>query len=106
MELVFKEVESMVEPQPIDTTSSPTVTYIHKNIRQETKTDFEGGETTVWKFDRATLTKAEYVMYCIEKGASTDNLSTELAVAELAEEVEQSKLDIELAIAELAESLA
>jgi len=106
MDLKFKKVEGFVEPQLVDSTSSPTVTYIHRNIERVTKTDPETGEEIqVWQFERATLSKAEYVMYCIEKGAGEKNLETELAVAELAEEIEQNKLDMELAIAELAESL-
>lgn len=106
MVLEFKKVQSASEPQPIDTTSSPTVSYIHKNIELVTKTDPEGNEYQEWQFDRATLTKEQYAMYLIEQNAAESNLGTEVAVAELAEEIEQTKLDIELAIAELAESLA
>lgn len=105
MVLTFKKVYGSQEPLPIDTVSSPTVVYIHKNIELVTKKDIEGNEYQEWEYDRATLTKEEYTMYQIEQDSNTANLGTEVAVAELAETIEETKNEMELALAELAEAI-
>ena len=105
MVLTFKKVYSNEEPQEIDNTSSPTVTYINKNIELVTKKDIEGNEYQEWEYDSAILTKEEYVMYQIEQDSSNANLGTEVAIAELAETVEQTRNGMELALAELAEAI-
>lgn len=66
MNLNFYESESTVEPDEVDTISSPTTVYIRRNIRQETLTDIDGSET-VWKYDEAKVPRQEFEAYRAEK---------------------------------------
>lgn len=68
MKIYFKKSQSTVRPELIDTTSSKKVVYIRQNI-VETVVD----ETTVYEYDEAKLTKAEYAEYLKELEA-TDTL--------------------------------
>ena len=98
MEIKYTTSSSNEEPVLLDTTSSETHVYIRRNVKLVTKTDAEGNEYQEYEYEEAQLTKAEYAAY-------TASIETDLALAELAELMEQDKLDMELAIAELAESL-
>ena len=65
MKIYFKKSQSTVRPELIDTTSSKKVVYIRQNI-VETKID----ETTLYEYDEAKLTKAEYAEYLKELEAT------------------------------------
>lgn len=67
MNLDFYKAESTVEPDEVDTISSPTTVYIRQNIRQETRVDADGSEFTVWRYDEAKVSKDEYNQYMQEK---------------------------------------
>lgn len=67
MNLNFYKAESTVEPDEVDTISSPTTVYIRKNIRQETVPDADGSELTVWKYDEAKATRQDFEEYRAEK---------------------------------------
>ena len=56
--------ESDTMPEDIDTVSSPTTVYIHKNIHTEERTDPETGETrTVFVYDEAKVPRQDYNSY-------------------------------------------
>lgn len=62
--LDYYESESDTMPEDIDTVSSPTTVYIHKNIHAEERKDPETGETrTVFVYDEAKMPRQEYVDY-------------------------------------------
>ena len=65
MELKWREVEGTQteRPKEIDTTSSPRTVYVRRNISQQVKTQENGENMTVWKYEEATLTLSEYAMY-------------------------------------------
>jgi hypothetical protein len=62
--LDYYQSESDTMPEEIDTTSSPTTVYFHKNIRTEDRTDPETGETrTVFVYDEANVPRRDYDSY-------------------------------------------
>lgn len=62
--LDYYESESDTMPEDIDTVSSPTTVYIHKNIHAEERTDLETGETrTAFVYDEAKMAKQDYNNY-------------------------------------------
>lgn len=67
MNLDFYKAESTVEPDEVDTISSPTTVYFRKNIRQETVQDADGIELTVWKYDEAMVSRQDFEEYRAEK---------------------------------------
>lgn len=68
MKIYLKKSQSMVRPELIDTTSSKKVVYIRQNIVEVQKDD-----VTLYEYDEAKLTKAEYQEYLKELKA-TDTL--------------------------------
>lgn len=106
MNITYRKSHSSVYPELLDTTSSKTSVYIRKNVEEKTEEDPTSGETrTVFEYDEACLSKAEYALYLVSEKAGADNVDCQLAIAELAETMEQSAIDIEMAIAELAEAV-
>lgn len=103
MELIYKKAHSVTEPKLLDTTSSKTVTYVRKNVQQITKTDIDGNEYTEYEYDEATPSKMAYALYMVQESAGADNTTTQIAIAELAEQIEKENTSMQLAIAELAE---
>jgi hypothetical protein len=66
--LDYYKSESDTMPEDIDTESSPTTVYIHKNIHTEERTDTGTGETrTVYVYDEATIPRDEYNAYLTGK---------------------------------------
>lgn len=62
--LDYYKSESDTMPEDIDTTSSPTTVYFHKNIHTEDRTDPETVETrTVFVYDEAKMPRQEYNSY-------------------------------------------
>lgn len=66
MNLMYKNGTSTNKPNDIDSTSSKTVTYIYKDIKEKTVTDDEGNTYKVYTYKVATLTKEEYKQYLLE----------------------------------------
>ena len=82
LELIYKRVESNDLPQEIDTTSSPTTVYLRKNIRTETRTDIETGETrTVYVYDEAKMPYSQYISELQYRQEETDEAVQELILA-------------------------
>lgn len=64
MTLDFKQSQSTVCPELIDSTSSKTVVYIRQHIVEKTGTDAISGETyTYYEYEEAKLTRAEAEQY-------------------------------------------
>lgn len=68
MEIHYVKSESLNKPELIDDYSSNHVTYIRKNVVQKQVEDEMTGEShTVYEYDEAKLTKADYAKYLIEQ---------------------------------------
>ena len=65
MKLEFYKSSSSVKPELIDTTSSKKVVYIRQNIVEVQKDD-----VTLYEYDEAKLTNAEYEEYLKELEAT------------------------------------
>lgn len=65
MEIKWRAVEGtqLEKPKEIDTASSPFAVYVRRNITQKTKEQESGEKVTVWVYDEAKLTLAEYAQY-------------------------------------------
>ena len=50
------------KPAVVDTTSSATVVYLRRNIRQITRVD-EMGEVTLWQYEEARISHSEYEQF-------------------------------------------
>lgn len=65
------EGSQVTKPAAIDTTSSKTAVFLRKNIEQITRQDEQSGEeVTLWSYDEAKLTNAEYTAYLAEDTAA------------------------------------
>ncbi len=65
MKINWKKAESQTRPGEIDSTSSKDSVYIRKNINGEIRQDEKGQEYTVFCYDEAFLTPAEYERYSL-----------------------------------------
>lgn len=61
--MVYYPSQSTVRPDPIDTTSSPTTVYFHRNITQHTDED----GTVIYDYEEAKMPRSEYVQYLADK---------------------------------------
>lgn len=71
MDLNWKTVSSLVEPQEIDEASSPGGVYLRKNIQSETVKDGDSNEQVKWTYLEAYLTNDEYAMYKLVNNISS-----------------------------------
>lgn len=56
--------ESTVMPEAVDTTSSKTMVYLRRGIKEKQRTDEISGETmTYYEYEEAKLTHVEYEEY-------------------------------------------
>ena len=61
MQIAFYKSESTVRPDSV--THGKQHIYIHKNIQEKTVTDMDYNEVTMYEYDEAVLTPAEYEQY-------------------------------------------
>lgn len=67
MILDYKKSESTIYPELIDTTSSKKVVYLRKNVvEKQIEDEYTGKSYTMYEYDEAKLTKAEYKQYLTE----------------------------------------
>ena len=67
MNINYIKSESSIKPELVDTTSSKKYTYLRKDIIETQKTDEISNETiTLYEYQEAKLTKAEYQEYLAE----------------------------------------
>ena len=105
MQLTWRKSQAGQSPALLDTTSSKKVVYIRKNVEEKTYHDETMDQDyTMYEYDEAVLTKDEYKMYLIEAASENRHTDAELAIAELAETVDESNTETQLAVAELAET--
>ena len=105
MVLTYRKSESGAYPPLVDTTSSKKVVYIRENVIERTIHDpISDTDYTMYQYDEAVLTKDQYEMWLIEQGAESRHTDAELAIAELAETVDDNDTNTQLAVAELAET--
>lgn len=67
MYINYIKSESTIKPELVDTTSSKKYTYLRKDIIETQKVDEFSNETiTLYEYQEAKLTKAEYQEYLAE----------------------------------------
>lgn len=67
MYINYIKSESTIKPELVDTTSSKKYVYLRKDIIETQKTDEFSNETiTLYEYQEAKLTKAEYQEYLAE----------------------------------------
>lgn len=67
MYINYIKSESTIKPELVDTTSSKKYTYLRKDIIETQKVDeFSNETTTLYEYQEAKLTKAEYQEYLTE----------------------------------------
>lgn len=67
MTLNYIKSQSSIKPELIDTTSSMTTVYLHKNIIEVERANESDDTTTIfYEYDEAKLTKEEYQEYLKE----------------------------------------
>ena len=67
MRVNYIKSESTIKPELVDTTSSKKYVYLRKDIIETQKTDELSNETiTLYEYQEAKLTKAEYQEYLTE----------------------------------------
>lgn len=67
MYINYTKSESSIKPELVDTTSSKKYVYLRKDIIETQKTDEISNETiTLYEYQEAKLTKAEYQEYLAE----------------------------------------
>ena len=119
MQLNWRKAEGTQteKPKEIDTAASPLCVYLRKNIQQETREQQGGESMSVWTYEEAVLTLAEYAQYKKEL-ADCNSLSQQeliesnlVVMGAIAESFEQqivageNQLIIMGAIAEMFESI-
>ena len=62
MDIVWKNVESTVQPLELDRLSSSNGIYVRKNITKETRT-ISNIPTDFWLYEETFLTQSEYGQY-------------------------------------------
>lgn len=85
---MWKQSESAEKPLEIDETSSKTVVYVRRNIKEVTVQDEMSEETrTIYRYEENTIPKADWETYktVMENQSATTDL--ELAICELYEMV-------------------
>ena len=55
--------ESTERPETVDMTSSKTSVYLRRNIKETTRADEEGDETTWYEYEEAKMSHTEYEEY-------------------------------------------
>lgn len=60
----WEKSESTVMPETVDATSSKSVVYLRRGIKEKQRTDEESGESmTYYEYEEAKMTRAEYEEY-------------------------------------------
>ena len=97
MELIYElhEGSQAEKPKTVDTTSSATVVYLRKNIKQITRSD-DMGEITLWQYEEAQCTHEQFeeilnsgITSLEETTASTNDALDTVLTEELPAQTEQ-----------------
>lgn len=103
MNLEWYQSESTVKPNEICLDWSPKNVYLHRNIRQEECEDIDGKTVTMWVYEEAKLSRADYAIYAAEQNTN-DIIAAEQEITEQdlsMMEAEQEITDLDLRLMEL-----
>lgn len=103
MTLEWYQSESTIKPAEICLDWSPRNVYLHRNIRQEEREGIDGQTVTMWVYEEAKLSRADYAIYAAEQTAE-DIISAEQEITDhdlALLEAEQEITDMDLRILEL-----
>lgn len=101
----YRPSQSRETPDDVDTKSSKTTVYLHKNIKhykvKEDPDDEQSKEVDMYSYDEAKLTYPEYNQYLAEQENDQAHLDIQLGVAEAAEAADENNTTALLALGEL-----
>ena len=103
MNVVWYQSESTVKPDPICLDWSPKNVYFHRNIRLEEREDIDGQTVTMWVYEEAKLSRADYAIYSAEQNTN-DIIAAEQEITDqdlALLDAEQEITDLDLRIMEL-----
>ena len=103
MNIEWYQSESTIKPEEVCLDWSPKNVYLHRNIRQEERTDADGETHMMWVYDEAKLSRADYAIYAAEHNTN-DIISAEQEITDhdlALIEAEQEITDMDLRIMEL-----
>ena len=101
--ILFYKSESGVKPDPICLDWSPKNVYLHKDIHEEEREYDNAEKYTIWVYEEAKLSRAEYAIYAAEQNA-VDLIEAEQEITDqdlALLEAEQEITDMDLRIMEL-----
>lgn len=86
MDLKWHVSRSTEEPALVDDTASDKLVIVRKNVHTVTvKNDMDDTETTLFEYDEAFPTKAEYMLWLVYQENAAVHTDLEVALAEIAE---------------------
>lgn len=103
MNIEWYQSESTVKPAEVCLDWSPRNVYLHRNIRQEEREDIDGQTVTMWVYEEAKLSRADYAIYAAEQNTN-DIIAAEQEITEQdlsMMEAEQEITDLDLRLMEL-----
>lgn len=103
MNIEWYKSESTAKPAAICLDWSPRNVYLHRNIRQEEREDIDGQTVTMWVYEEAKLSRADYAIYAAAQTAE-DIIAAEQEITEQdlsMMEAEQEITDLDLRLMEL-----
>ena len=103
MTIEWYHSESTIKPAEVCLDWSPKNVYLHQNIRKEEREDYGDIKYTVWVYDEARLSRADYAIYATEQ-TQADIISAEQEITEQdlsMMEAEQEITDLDLRLMEL-----
>ena len=103
MNIEWRQSERATKPAEVCLDWSPRNVYLHRNIRQEEREDIDGQTETMWVYEEAKLSRADYAIYAAEQTAE-DIISAEQEITDhdlALLEAEQEITDLDLRLMEL-----
>ena len=87
---MWETVEATFMPDMTDSTTSRNWVYVHRNIREEQRTDEQTGETyTVWVFEEMKIPKDSWELYkVVERNTANIDYLAMMTDVELEEDEE------------------
>ena len=86
MDLKWHVSRSTVEPALVDENASREVTIVRRNVHTVTvKNEMDDTETTLFEYEEAMPTKAEYALWQVYQENVAFHTDLEVALAEIAE---------------------
>jgi hypothetical protein len=67
MGIEWYQSESMIRPDPVCLDWSPNNVYLHRNVHEEERKNLNGSTYTMWVYEEAKLSRADYAIYASEQ---------------------------------------